>query len=170
MLYGYTYDQKILQIHAKIAPRILYMNEAKKPLSSPLLWIVIVYEEGDAKAARDLLKYINLMYPEGLGKKTIKVMKSSYASFDKAPENALIFLLDAPDAKVAKMVDYAQKNRLMSMSYQSEYLQKGALISLHIGKTLKPYLNIEAAKKSGIIFSPTLISVSKIYNARTLYE
>jgi hypothetical protein len=170
MLYAYTYDQKILQIHAKIAPRILYMNESKKPNASQILSLVIVYESGDVKAAKELSNYINASYPNGLGDKTIKIETVSYASFKSAPENSLIFLLDAPDDKVTKIVNYAQKNRLMSMSYQADYLDKNVLISLYIGKTLKPYLNIEVAKKSGIVFSSTLMSVSKIYNARKPHE
>lgn len=170
MLYSYTYDQKLLQIDAKIAPRILYMIAANNPLPATRLCVAIVYEKGDAKAARELCRYIDLAYPEGMGDKTLNIEMISYASFEKVPENTLIFLLDAPDSKIARVLAYAQKNRLLTMSYHERYLKKGVLISLHIGKTLKPYLNILAAKESDIIFSSTLISVSKIYKPRRHYE
>jgi len=170
MLYGYMYDQKLLQIHAKIAPRILYMIAAKNPLPATRLSIAIVYEEGDAKAARELCRYIDRAYPEGMGDKTLNIEMISYASFEKVPENTLIFLLDASDSKIARVLAYAKKHRLITMSYHERYLEKGVLISLHIGKTLKPYLNILAAKESDIVFSSTLILVSKIYKVRRLHE
>ncbi len=160
ILFAYTYERQILQIHAKIAPRILLMSE--RHISEDIR-IVIVYEEGDEDSALLFQSYLKKSYPKGLSNRSLNIKKIDYSSFSGASKDSLVFLFDGEDFHINKVVNFAKKDGFLTMSYRDDCLEKGVLVSLHVGKSLKPYLNIRAAKKSGIIFQNSLIAISKIF-------
>ncbi len=153
----------MLQIHAKIAPRIILMNKNIKWDRSRKIYITILYEEGDESSADLLKSYIRKNYPNGLKNRYIQISSILYDDFKNSPKNSLVFLFDSSEFKIDKVLAYCIKNHIITMSYSSTYLKDGVILSLHVGRNLKPYLNIKAAKQSEIIFKNTLLSVSKIF-------
>jgi len=162
VLFAYTYEHQILQIHAKIAPRIILMSKSNTQISEDIK-IIIVYEKGDEDSAEIFKSFIQSNYPKGLNNRLLKIEKISYDSFIDAPKDSLVFLFDGEDFHIQKILSFAKKNSLLTMSYRNNYLDDGVLVSLYVGKSLKPYLNIQAAKESGIIFQNNLIAISKIF-------
>ena len=160
--FAYTYEQTILKSYAKIAPRIILMSENHRQISENIE-IFIVYEEGDEESAQLLKSYMLEGYPRGLNNHLLKIKTVSYDSFKDAPKYSLVFLFDGEDSHIQKVISFTKKKHILSMSYHYSYLDYGVLLSLHVGKTLKPYLNIKAAKESGIIFKNNLIAISKIF-------
>lgn len=163
LLSAYTYEHQMLQIHAKIAPRLILMSEFSKVEKPQDITIVIVYESGDENAATLLKRYLKESYPKGLNNQHLKIIKTKYSDFTTAPKHALLFLFDTDERVVKKILEYAKNNKLITMSYRDEYLDYGVHVSLHVGRSLKPYLNIHAAKENGMVFANTLITISKIF-------
>ena len=164
IVFAYTYEHQMLQIHAKIAPRIILMSKNTRYSREENINIIIVYEDGDKNAANSFESYLNNIYPKGLNNIPLKIEKITYFNFKTAPQNSLIFLFDAQDANIIKVLKYCHKNKILTMSYSDKYLKYGVILSLHVGKNLKPYINLEAAKESNIIFKNNLISVSKLFH------
>jgi hypothetical protein len=153
----------MLQIYAKIAPRIVLMTKSIKVDKSKKIYITIVYEDGDEDSVNQLKLYINKNYPNGLKNRLFNIKTVTYSNFKNAPKNSFIFLFDTHTSNIEKVVKYSMDNKIITMSYSSKYLNNRVLLSLHVGKSLKPYINIKAAKDSGIIFKNNLIAVSKIF-------
>lgn len=150
----------MLQIHAKIAPRIILMSERN---ISEDIKIVIVYEKGDEDNALLFQSYLKKSYPNGLSNRFLNIQKIDYSSFDSVSKDTLVFLFDGEDFHIKKIISFAKRDGFLTMSYRYDYLNDGVLVSLHVGKILKPYLNIQAAKESGVIFQNNLIAISKIF-------
>jgi len=163
-LFGASYETSLLQIHAKIAPRIMLMRE---PLpKSDTVSIMLLCQSNDLAAAQSLQVLMERSYPSGLGKKALQVEIERYDTFKKAGEDVLLFLFDAPENVRRPVIEYATRQHILCMSYNSVYLKEGVHVSLYLGRSVQPYLNLLAAKQSGIIFQRTLISVSKIFNPK----
>ncbi len=163
-LIGATYETSLLQIHAKIVPRIALMLEPMPQRET--VSIVLLCQSADLEAAENLKLLMERSYPSGLGKKTLQVHIERYNTFEKAGEGTLLFLFDAPEAVRSRVITYAVEEHFLCMSYNASYLKEGVHASLHLGRNVQPYLNLLSARQSGIIFQRTLISVSKIYNPK----
>ncbi len=163
IVFAYTYESKMLQIHAKIAPRIILMSKKTVTDKSKKINITIVYEKGDEDSVDLLKSYMLKNYPKGLNSKSLHIDKVTYSNFKNIPKHSLVFLFDTNKDNIKKVVDYCINNKIITISYNDEYLKNGVLVSLHVGKYLKPYINIYSAKQSDIIFKNNLIAVSKIF-------
>ncbi len=155
-LWGYVYDTLLVDTHATLAPKLLMMSSVSKDIEH--LSICIVCENTDDGVALRFKQTLHHKY------KNIKTVSSHYVKMQsECSRSHMLFLFDAPDEIIAKSVKYAKLNHKLTMSYSSRYLDLGVLLSLHIGRSVKPYLNLSPSKEYGISFSNSLKRVSKLW-------
>ena len=72
-------------------------------------------------------------------------------------------MLDSDDERVKKALLFFRKNEVMTMAYDISFLAKGADVSLFMGRTVTPYLNMKSLSDKKILLDNLLLRVSKIY-------
>ncbi len=160
--YASTYDNDILNTFSKLSPRFILMSTQEEQVQGTLN-ICLVHNEIDEKVADNFIEMIEKNYPDGIKSYPIKVIKSSNAVFEVCEKSQLIFLFTAEDNLVSKTILYAEKNRILTIAYDSKLLESGADISLHIGRKVIPYLNLNSLKRKNIQLNNLLLRISKIY-------
>ena len=162
-LYSYTYNTQIMQIYAKIAPRLVLMTTGQKPLANKSILIGILYAEGDRKAAKKLAKLMHNAYPKGLEHSLLDIRLFTYKDVAALQNISLLFFLENSPNVIEPILNFAKQKQILSIVYDNRLLAKGAMVSLYIGKTVKPYLNLKAVQQSGLSSDNVLMSISKIY-------
>jgi hypothetical protein len=165
LLYGYAYNDKLLRVYAKIIPRIALMTHSDESFPGNSIGICLLYEKGDEEGARRLHDMMLAAYPDGLRYRTLELSLQPYDRHRSCRDSALLFLFDTDRAGMQPSLDFARSHGIPTMSYSSRFLDSGVMFSMHLGKTVRPYLNLEAAKESGITPDSLLIRISKIYDA-----
>lgn len=162
-LAAYQYEQVLLRTEAKLAPRILLMTKGVTYFAANRFTVCIVGEKEDA-AAEQFRRYLVGYYPNGWKYHTMQTVISDFVSIDtQCRESEMLFVLRGDEADIRHVVEYAASTRKVTMSYLSDYLEEGILISLHVGKDIKPYLNMSQAKQLGFGFVNDLKRVSKFW-------
>ncbi len=164
-LCAYTYENQMMQTYAKITPRLVLMTTRSRPIQNKTINIAVLYEEGDRKAARRMAELMQNAYPEGLENHLLNIQITPYSQVHSLKNTALFFLLESDAETIQPIIDLAKQKQILTVAYSSRHLANGAAVSLYIGKTVKPYLNIKAAQESSIAFDNLLIKISKIYHA-----
>lgn len=165
LLYGYSYNSKLLQVYAKIVPRIALMTHPAEALPGNSIGICLLYEKGDEEGAKKLHDMMLKAYPDGLSYRTLGLSLFPYGEHLSCRDSLLLFLFDTDRARMQPSLDFAKAHQIPTMSYSSRFLGSGVMLSMHLGKTVRPYLNLEAAKENGITPDNLLIQISKIYTA-----
>lgn len=165
---AYTYDTTLLQTHAKLAPRLLFLSQGVMFEAPNRFGICIVHEAGDEKAAQTIESTLIAYYPTGLNYHSMTITRSLYArARTECIAHELLFLLDAPDDKIARIIRFASQNKKLTMSYDPRHVDAGALLSVHVGRRVEPILNVAAAKRSGIAFGTSLLQIARVQNGVT---
>ena len=154
------YDATILELEAKIFPKMLLFSDSLDKKSQKLS-IYIIAQEIDVKNAEYLQDLIHTYYPEKISGKKIEVSIKEFQEFSKKPD--AIIVLDCDEERLHKIANWANKNGVISLAYDPYYMSYGILASLYIGKSVKPYLNSVTMKKYNFSFNPYLLKLSKFY-------
>ena len=157
-----SYDDDVLEIFSKILPRFVLMSDKKNHLQDELK-ICIVRDEIDAPEAAILIDKINSHYPNGLKNYKLRLLESNFLNLSRCEGSQMIFLFNSSKKQIDSSVDYANKNHLLSVSYNNQLLENGVEISLFLGRKIVPYINIEEIEKNGIALDNLLLRISKIY-------
>ena len=163
-LQAYTYNNALMKIYAKIAPRMVLMTQDSQHSTDKKIHICILYEKGDEASAKSLRDAMQSIYPDGLNERPLSFTLAPYSHYSSCKNASLLFLLDTDSETMKPGLEFAAKHRILTMSYSSRFLNEGVILSLHLGKTVRPYLNMEAAVKNGITPNNLLIRISKIYS------
>ena len=161
-LFGYQYNSVILDIEAKIFPKIALMEKSVQNSPSKSLHIIIVYKKINAKVAKKFQSKIEMTYKAPLlGKKIVVdvVLMRRYHKLQMLPD--VIIVLSYPPKEMKDIAKWANENKIVSFVYEPKDLQYGFLGSVYIGLSVKPYLNKETIKESGFVFTPYLLQLSK---------
>ena len=159
-LYASEYKTNILDIYAKIVPRLLFMSSTKKYLKEDIP-LCIIRDKIDANSADLLIELLQKNYPKGILDMPLHVKVTDFTSYVTCRDSALIFLFNSTQENIAHVVTFAKKQ--IVVSYSEKVLDQGADISLFIGRKLKPYINVKHLNAKGINIEHTLLRVSKIY-------
>ncbi len=159
------YSDLILDMHANILPKLVLMDlKFKDKLIDSKVLISILYNNGDKYIAQKLKKLIKKRYKNGIKNIQIKIKLIQYDDFIKTEDKStLIYLLDTSKENILDIVDSAKKRSYITFSNNKTYLEFGINMSLHIGKKVKPYLNLKSMKENGIAPISTLLKISKLY-------
>ena len=155
-----NYDCTIIDIEAKLFPKIALLEKHIKDDKSKFLNISILSSEIDAYFANKFKNSLNSHYPDAISNKKIIVKTAIFHNNMLERPDAVIVLYHSPK-ELKQIAAWANQNNIISFAYDREYLKHGILASIYIGKFIKPYFNGESMKKYGFVFDSYLLQLSK---------
>ncbi len=162
-LFGGNINEALLKVQATLLPKIYLMDyDFQRKLVGNTITIAIVYKKSDYQNAKKLQTFIKDRYKSGLNSYQIKTTLVNYKDIESAKAN-IYYLFPNKKEKIRQAVQQAARNHALTFSYRKEDLKHGVMISLSIGKKIKPILNLEAVRMYHISLRPVLINISHIY-------
>jgi hypothetical protein len=159
-LFASQYNSTIIELQAKLFPKILLLSENVNK-DSQTLHICILTKENDIHTAQEFKKAIKRYYKEPIMEKTVFVSISRFDEIALYPDG--IIVLNHTQEEMLRIANWANANNIVSFSYDPSQLEYGILASLYIGATTKPYLNKKIIKKHGFSLNAYLLKLSKFY-------
>jgi len=160
-LFANSYDDTILKIEAKLFPKIALLEQNIQKSQSKFLNITIFANEIDRVTAYNFKKTIEKNFPQAFSGKKIQVDVKQF-SLQGAQKVDAIILFNHTCKKIQEITKWANKNAIVSFSYDPCYLENGVLASIYLGKTTKPYLNSSVMKKYNFQFNAFLLQLCKL--------
>lgn len=159
-----SYDEDVLNMFAKLSPRIALMSSVKEQLDKTLV-ITVLYEISDKQTASALQEKIYNNYKNGLSGYTLEVKKVSYANMQESAKSHVLFLLATDAVQLQSAVAFAKARKILTVAYDAKALENGVDISLYLGRKVMPYLNLQSIKEKNIELENILFRISKIYTS-----
>lgn len=157
-LFAMHYNASLLEIQAKLFPKIAMMSEDREK-SKKNLTIYIIAKQSDYIQAKKLKELIETNYPHKALKRDILVSIDVFREFKNSPD--AIIILDHTPQELQEIALWANEHKVISLAYDPYYLQYGILASLFIGPSTKPYINKEILQKYNFRFNSYLLKLSK---------
>lgn len=161
-LHAGGYDDDTLRIFAKIAPRIVLMSSVRDRVKEGIE-LCIVSEVMDADNAELFGRMILESYPNGMTKYPVVITQAHYRTLGACRDAHLMFLFDTDGEGFDAAIAYADAHRLLDVVYDERLLERGADVSLHLGRKVLPILNLQTLQRKGITMDNPLIRISKIH-------
>ena len=161
-LFGYYYDNKIIDIEAKLFPKIAMLEKTTQNKKSDTLQIYIVHNEIDRDTAVKFKEAIERFYPNKLLDKKISITFITQQQLTSSTNGVFIVLYHTTPI-LETIANWANKNHQISFVYDPLEIECGFLGSIYIGKETKPYLNRQTIQKYNFNFDTYLLGVSKFY-------
>jgi len=158
-LFAKQYNANILEIEAKLFPKMMLLEKHIQNDKSSKLNIFIISRTIDNCTAKKLQLKIEKNYPNPLLGKLITVEVIAFEDIKKSPDAVIVFHHSAE--LFEKIASWANKNKILTLAYDPAYLDYDFLASIYIGKSTKPYLNKKVIKEHGFIFDSYLLQLSK---------
>lgn len=161
-LLGASYDDDILEMYAKLTPRILLMSTLKKQPDKNV-GICLLHEKCDSKISLLLGEKMLTYNRKGSQDVRLNVKSVHYKDLVLCSGSEMLFLFATDEFNLKKAVAFANERRILSVAYDAKALERGADVSLFIGRKVVPYLNVSSINAKGIGFENILFRVSKIF-------
>jgi len=154
----------LLRIHANLLPKTVLMDyNFEQKLDGRTILIDIVGRQNNRYYARKLKQYILEKYAHGIRDLPVDVQIIDYADSAQLQKPAsLYYFLSAAPEQIQQALNFVPDNRLV-FAYDPQFLQYGAHIGLHIGRYIKPVINVDALKADNITLRPALVRISDLY-------
>lgn len=164
-LFSKTLNNSLINIHATIMPKVLLLEHGiEKKIKDNHINITIAYEDNNYKDMKFLKRSIESKYPNGISGYKIKIDLINYKTFKKCnPNTNILYIFPSSNNNIRKMINEYKKCNAITFASDKKYLKLNAMISIDVGKDVKPIVNLNAVKNSGISFRPVLLSISKVY-------
>lgn len=163
-LLAYRYEPVLLKTQAKLAPRLLMMTKGIAYSAPNRFGICIVHEAGEKDVAAQVKQTLLAYYPSGWQYHSMRIVIAEYGAVkEQCADTEVLFMLNGSEERVREMVSFATKTRKLTIAYDNRYLADGVLVSLHVGRSLRPYLNLNQAKAAELYFDSALKRVAKFY-------
>ena len=159
-LFGAHYNSTIIELEAKLFPKMLMLCSQQEK-SATHFEIVIIAKEHDYTQAKIFKGTIEETYTKKLMGKILEVKIVEFQKLESKPDGVIVFYHSSQELK--KIAQWANKEKVPSLSYDPAHLEFGILGSLYIGAITKPYLNKETIKHYGFLINPYLLELSKFY-------
>lgn len=161
-LFSSTYNEELLEVFSKIAPRLVVMSNQTNDIRSDIN-ICVVNDPLDDKYGSLLIHKIQKNYPNGVKNYKLKLINTNYSGLNACQQADIAIMFDTDDQSIEKSLKFFNRNRILTFSYNPKYLEYGVGVTLYIGKKVVPYINLDALRKNRIELDNTLIQISKIY-------
>jgi len=159
-LFGAQYNATIIELEAKLFPKMLMLS-TNKDRASASVEIVIISRECGVYNAKLFKKAIESNYKEGLMGKNLLVSVSTFEDIEGKPDGVIV--LYHPKEKLISIAQWANERKIPSFAYDPAHLEYGFLASLYIGAQTKPYLNRATIKEYDFSINPHLLKLSKFF-------
>ena len=160
-LFARQYDNTILDIEAKLFPKIAMLEKHIKNKDSAVLSLVIYTQEIDLEVAEKFKEKILNNYPNLLSDKKVNVSIEKNMSSLSSDIDALI-VLNHSEEDLLKLTSWSNRRTILSFSYDPADLEYNVIASIHIGSSTKPYLNTTVIKEHNFKFNSYLLQLSKL--------
>lgn len=157
-LYAHHYNSTLVEIQAKIFPKMAMLSEDIEK-EKTVLNIVILAQKSDFRDAKEFKKSIKLQYPDKLKQKSLEISIKKFSELKESPD--MIIVLKHTQEDLKKIATWANTRKVLTFAYDPYYLDFGILASLYLGVTTKPYLNKEVMQKYNFHFNSYLLELSK---------
>lgn len=160
-----TLNDSLLDVHATILPKVVLLEYGiENKIKDKSINITIAYEKKNYKHMKFLERSISSKYSKGISGYDIDIELINYNDFKECNKNTnILYLFPSSKKNIKNMIKkYKECNAIIFASIK-KYLRYNAMISVDAGKEIKPIINLNAIKKSGINFKPILLSISKLY-------
>jgi len=164
-LFSKTLNNSLLDIHATIMPKVLLLEHGvEKKIKDNKINITIAYEDNNYKDMKFLKTSIESKYPKGISGYEIVIDLINYNNFQKCKKNTnILYIFPSSEQNVIYLINAYKECDAITFASIKKYLKFDAMISIDVGKKVKPIVNLNAVKNSGISFKPVLLSISKVY-------
>lgn len=160
-----SYDKALLQIGAKLFPKIAFIEKGTKERIRSTLNFVIVTTPSNQASAYELREMIQRQYPNGINNFPLNLsIASARESLDMTNIHGFILLLDPNEPLLEPLMEHAYQYKILSFSLEPSLLQKGVAVSLFIGRSVKPYINTTTLKQTPFTFDYGFLKLSQPYN------
>jgi hypothetical protein len=165
LIFASTISNSLLEIHATIMPKVLMLeHNIEKKIKNNKIKITLAYESSSYKDMKFLKRSIEEKYPNGISGYKIEIATINYTDFNKCDiDTNLLYIFPSSKENVEKLLKGYNSCNAVTFACKKEYLANDAMISIDVGKQVKPIVNLQAVKRSGISFKPVLLSISKVY-------
>ena len=163
-LFSDSYTTPLLQISSKLFPKILFMEKGTKDRIQSSINLVIVASPSNQEAARNFSSMLLKQYPDGINDHPIRI---SIVSIKEVLEmnnlHGIILMVPPDEISLRPLIKHTYDNKILTFCFDPSLLERGAIISLYIGKNIKPYLNVSALKQTSFTFEYSFIKLSIPY-------
>lgn len=160
------YDADLLKIYAKILPRLVIMSSQKERIRDNTIVLCLLYDKIDAAAADRLSELLGSGASERASGYRFRLIQKPFFEAAACRESQLVFLFNSDGTAVTNALAAVNAFPVITAAYDRSLLDRGADVSLYVGRNVVPYLNIETLKRKGIVFDPLLFRVSKIHKGK----
>ena len=154
----------LLRIHANLLPKTVLMDyKFEQKLSGKTIRIVLLCRTNNLFYARQLRKYLNEKYKNGISGMPVDIQIFDYNNAEAFlfPATLYYFLPTSPQQMSETLLQIPHE-RLIFV-YDPRDLKYGAHIGIHIGRQIKPIINVDALKADGITLRPAIVKISELY-------
>jgi hypothetical protein len=164
VLWGSTYDLALLQIGAKIFPKVALMEQGTKERIQSSVNFIIITTQSNKEAGQQLSTIFERQYGGMISNYslTLKIVSPKEA-LEITNVHGFIVLMDPYDSTLLNVLEHAHKNKILTFCFDPALLQKGADISLFIGRSVKPYINLTTLKQVPFTFEYGFLKLSQPY-------
>lgn len=160
-LWGGSYDTPLLQISSKLFPKILFIEKGTKERIQSSIHLVIVASPSYQETARLFSKMVQNQYPDGINDYPIQItVVSIKEAFSIKNTHGIIFMIPPDEPMLDSLIKHTYENKILTFCFNPSLLRNGVVISIYIGKNVKPYLNITALKEASFTFEYSFIKLS----------
>jgi hypothetical protein len=170
-VFAFNINEALLNIHATLVPKIPFMDyKFKDKLLDNAISIIIFYDKTTYKGAKFLQKKIDTKYKNGIKQYPLDIRLILYKNVSKIKnlKANIYYLLPSKEENITTVLKQAQKNKAITFSYLKYTLNYGCMISLNIGKRVKPIINLKAIKSNNISLRPVFLDISEICDCGTI--
>ncbi|MCF6201830.1 MAG: hypothetical protein L3J42_06900 [Hydrogenimonas sp.] len=165
-LWGYTYNELLLDAQSRIYPKLLMLEEkiVHKHDKKPIVFTV-VYEPEDRLVAERIVEKIENYYDHSLGGVGFEVDMATFDELDSLLHADALYLLKGDESSVKKAVEFANRNGVPIFVYDFKDLDEGALFALTIEQSTVIYLNRKALHRANVSFDSALYAIVRFIDA-----
>ena len=157
-----VYDADVLEIFSKLLPRFIMMSSQKEKVKDSVN-ICIVHNEVDKSSALILKEKIEFNYKNGIKNININIVHADYSDVHPCKNTQLSFIFNTQKDKLSHALEFLNKQKMLTVSYDPLLLQNGVGVSIFLGRRVAPYINMKSINTNKIKLDNLLLRVSKIY-------
>lgn len=164
LLSATTYDSTLLQIGAKLFPKIVLMEKGTKERIQTTVNIVIVTVPSNKQTAQQLAEMIERQYHGTLSNYALACsVVTAKEGLEVKNAHGFLLLMEPDESLLPLLLEQAHKNKILTFSFDPLLLPKGAAVSLYIGRSVKPYINLSTLKEVPFTFEYGFLKLSQPY-------
>ncbi|MDD5160057.1 MAG: hypothetical protein PHI47_08410 [Sulfuricurvum sp.] len=164
VLWGTNYDLALLQIGVKIFPKVALMEQGTKERIQSSVNFVIIAEPLNKETAQRLSKMFERQYSGVLSNYSLSfTIVTPKEALEIKNSHGFILLMEPEESMLPLLLEHAHKNKILTFCFDPGLLQKGADVSIYIGRSVKPYINLSTLRQVPFTFEYGFLKLAQPY-------